>query len=147
MFATLQLFICKQIHCIARNTLSVPGTGISCQTKCRSLVAYHRELDHHLGPSSEFWINRKDRISAGIRNIPLGALFVVRRRSFGQRYLRGIFQSSALRPFGHQPLPRRTGEMGTRRVDGVQVLPWDALALQPLMTMNLFEQEQKKLHS
>jgi hypothetical protein len=37
--------------------------------------------------------------------------------------------------------------MGTRRVDGVQVLPWDALALQPLMTMNLFEQEQKKLHS
>jgi hypothetical protein len=50
-------------------------------------VVFHRELDRHLGPSSKFWINRKDCSSAGIPNIPLGALFVIRRKRFGQRVL------------------------------------------------------------
>jgi hypothetical protein len=31
------------------------------------LVVFQCELDRHLGPSSKFWINRKDRSSAAVR--------------------------------------------------------------------------------
>jgi hypothetical protein len=63
------------------------------------LVVFHRELERHLGPSSKFWINRKDRSSARIPNIPFGALFVVCRRRFGRRVLAADFPI-----FGSSPL-------------------------------------------